>query len=61
MRQPAGECRYCGREFMSKQSLAKHEAENCPERVPEAAKPAHERWRRRQMLGGQTVWVMHRD
>lgn len=35
MRQPVGGCRYCGQEFMRRQSLASHEAERCPERPRE--------------------------
>ena len=32
MKEPVGTCRYCGQEFMRKQSLAVHEAERCPQR-----------------------------
>ena len=34
---PVGKCRYCGQEFMYRQSLYNHETKSCPER-PDAGK-----------------------
>lgn len=54
MKKPAGTCRYCGSEFMSKQSLKAHEEKTCKEK-PE--KGESERWRKRAQFGNNTIWV----
>lgn len=58
MKGPVGECRYCGQEFMSKQGLARHEAEVCEQREQPVRSKQVRPWRRRvQVAPGKFGWI----
>lgn len=66
MRAPYGACRYCGQEFMSKQSLRVHETKSCHERPAEkepepSPKPKRATFRARHVVGGVTLWTRDSD
>jgi len=62
MKRPAGKCRWCGAELMSRQALGRHEAATCPHR-PKAeteAPPDPEerpRWRQVTQAGNAVGWI----
>ncbi len=58
MKGPVGKCRYCGQEFMSKQGLARHEAEVCEHRERRVQSKRVKPWRQRvQVAPGVTGWI----
>ena len=64
MKAPYGNCRYCGNEFMSKQSLERHEETKCLLRpiAETEAKPLKPRFTAiAQGVGGAMTWVRNNE
>lgn len=63
MKPPFGKCRYCGNEFMSKQSLEKHEGTKCLLRptTKEVDKPIKPRFTAIAQGSGAMTWIRNND